>query len=66
VGDNSTTLVSANIRFAGLAPGWIGLFQLDILLPASPSVGGAYLACGQAENPQAGNYASGFLPMAQQ
>jgi len=63
VGDNST-LVPADIRFAGLAPGWIGLYQIDILLPAPSSLGGAELVCGQAENPQAGNYAGGFLPMA--
>jgi uncharacterized protein (TIGR03437 family) len=62
-GDNST-LVLADIRFAGLAPGWIGLYQLDILLPTPPSGGGAGLVCGRAKNPQAGNYASGFLPMA--
>jgi uncharacterized protein (TIGR03437 family) len=65
VGDNSTLFVSANIRFAGLAPGWLGLYQLDILLPGSPSAGDAYLVCGQAENPLAAHYASAFLPMAE-
>ncbi len=62
-GDDSK-LTSATILFAGLAPGWIGLYQFDISLPARPAGADAYLVCGNPPNPYAGNYASGLLPMA--
>jgi uncharacterized protein (TIGR03437 family) len=62
--DDNSTLLPASIRFAGLAPGWIGLYQLDILLPARPAGVDVYLICGNAKNPLDGNQAGGFLPMA--
>ncbi len=62
-GDNSS-FVSGAITFDGLAPGWIGLYQFDILLPARPAGVDVYLICGDAKNPLVGNQAAGLLPMA--
>lgn len=60
---NSQTFVPGQIWYAGLAPGWIGLYQLDIRLPSPPPGSGVDLVCGQAKDPVSGNYAGGTLPM---
>jgi uncharacterized protein (TIGR03437 family) len=60
---DSSSFVSGEMTFSGLAPGWIGLYQFDILLPARPAGADVYLICGNAKNPLVGNQAGGLLPM---
>lgn len=60
---SDSVLVPASIVFGGLAPGWIDLYQFDILLPAPPS-GGSYLVCATSRGFAGGYQASGLLPVA--
>ncbi|HET8548437.1 MAG TPA: hypothetical protein VFL57_10555 [Bryobacteraceae bacterium] len=51
------------VLFAGLAPGYIGLFQFDLRLPATASTGDAMLSCGRADDPAFVARGSGLLPI---
>ncbi|HEV2689142.1 MAG TPA: hypothetical protein VGV35_11320 [Bryobacteraceae bacterium] len=61
---NDPKVIPADLLFGGLAPGWIGLYQFDIRLPARPAGADTYLLCGKAANFTFPNIASGLLPMA--
>jgi uncharacterized protein (TIGR03437 family) len=60
-----SVFVAGDTLFAGLAPGWFGLYQLDIRLPARPAGPDPYLTCGKVEDLPFGNRALGPLPMAE-
>lgn len=51
---------SADVLFAGLAPRWIGLYQIDVRLPETLSSSEAYLNCRVADQ-----ITSGLLPIFQ-
>ena len=53
-------LLPLEVRFAGLAPGLTGVYQIDVQMPATlPSSGEASLACWVA-----GRFATGTLAVA--
>ena len=65
-GLTGNSFTQGDTLFAGLAPGWFGLYQFDVRLPARPAGPDPYLTCLRMEDFPAGPRVESILPMASQ
>ncbi|HYL76141.1 MAG TPA: hypothetical protein VEU96_18170 [Bryobacteraceae bacterium] len=63
---NDSKFVAGDTLFAGLAPGWFGLYQFDVRLPARPAGPDPYLTCFRMDDFPSGPRVESLLPMAAQ